>query len=155
MCRLSLLVSIIRFFATASLLLLLASDLLERSDRRGFLLALRARLLHDRIEEGARRDPLTHLFNRKHLVEAANRIWNDAERLSVRMSAIMIDMTISRPSSEEMLVLMPGADRYAAERTADMIRDEIRRLAVLHPVLGPQAFVTASLGIADGLALPT
>ena len=181
-----LLSSIIIFFATASLLLLLASYLLEQSDRRGFLLALRGRLLHDKIVEGARRDPLTHLFNRKHLVDVANRIWNDAGRLPLRLSAIMIDIdhfktfndsyghlkgdeclraigsTLAealdgrealafRFGGEEMLVLMPGADRYGAERTADMIRHEIQRLAVPHPVLGPQACVTASFGIAEGL----
>ena len=183
----SLLMSIITFFATASLLLLLASYLLEQSDRRGFLLALRGRLLHDQIVEGARRDPLTHLFNRKHLVDVADRIWKEAERLSVHMSVIMIDidhfktfndsyghlkgdeclraigLTLARAldgrealafrfGGEEMLILMPGADRYGAERTADMIRDEILRLAVPHPVLGPQTCVTASFGIAEGLA---
>ncbi|MBB3997535.1 diguanylate cyclase domain-containing protein [Aureimonas pseudogalii] len=59
--------SVVTFFLTASALLLMASFLLERGERSSFLLRLRGDLLRAEIEDNARLDHLTGLFNRRYL----------------------------------------------------------------------------------------
>ena len=56
-----------------------------------------------------------------------------------------------RFGGEEMVVFLPDTDFTEARYIADGIRTIICDAAVPHPVLGPGAVVTASLGVATGL----
>ncbi len=57
-----------------------------------------------------------------------------------------------RFGGEEFIVFLAGADTEAATRTAERIRTEIAKAAIPHPVLGEGMTVTASLGVATGMA---
>lgn len=83
---------IVLFFVTASVLLALTTYLLERSERRSFLFALRGELLRQRIESGARTDALTGLFNRRHLGEVQRELWSEADQKPRAIAAILLDI---------------------------------------------------------------
>lgn len=57
-----------------------------------------------------------------------------------------------RFGGEEMLVLMVGADAAKARALAEALRAAVFELNMPHPVLGDQARVTISLGIANAVA---
>ncbi|MBX9931438.1 MAG: GGDEF domain-containing protein [Methylobacterium sp.] len=179
---------IVMFFATACVLITLTTYYLEHGERRSFLFALRGQLLREQIEASARTDPLTGLFNRRHLAETGDGIWQDAVDLPRAVSVILLDIdhfkafndsqghiagdsclrTVSRCISEiaeerhgltfrfggeEMLVLLPGAGVAEAMVTAEFMRRGIENAAIPHPGVG--GFVTASIGVASGIAPET
>ena len=57
-----------------------------------FLLRRRVQRLLAETEALTRRDPLTGLANRRHLVEQAPRLWRQARRDGVRVAAMVIDL---------------------------------------------------------------
>ncbi|MFS0828921.1 GGDEF domain-containing protein [Pseudomonas phoenicis] len=57
-----------------------------------------------------------------------------------------------RFGGEEMLILMVGAQANQARDLAEIIRAAVHELNVPHPVLGHQARVSISLGLAEGVA---
>ena len=85
-------VPIVLFFASAAILLTIAAYCLEHAERRGFLFALHGRLLRDQIAAAARTDPLTGLFNRRHLADVTREIWTEAGRTPRIVSAILLDI---------------------------------------------------------------
>ena len=80
------------FFVTATILLLLAAYLLEHADRRSYLFALRGRLLRSKLEKSARTDPLTGLWNRRHLGDLSQTLWAASVRAPRSVAAVMIDI---------------------------------------------------------------
>ncbi|GJD96400.1 GGDEF domain-containing protein [Methylobacterium iners] len=83
---------IVMFFVTACLLIAVTTYLLEQGERRSFLFALRGKLLHDQVEALACTDPLTGLYNRRHLTKLTNTIWKAAEGEPRLVSAILFDI---------------------------------------------------------------
>ncbi|WP_313741464.1 GGDEF domain-containing protein [Pseudomonas sp.] len=57
-----------------------------------------------------------------------------------------------RFGGEEMLILMVGADANQTRNLAEALRTAVHELNVPHPVLGNQARVSISLGLAEGVA---
>jgi diguanylate cyclase (GGDEF)-like protein len=80
------------FFISAGVFMLLATYFLERDERMSFLYALRGKLLQQRLEEVARTDPLTLLFNRRHLSETTALIWSQAAENPRTVSVVLIDI---------------------------------------------------------------
>lgn len=81
--------SVVTFFLTASVLLLMASFLLERGERYSFLLRLRGDLLRAEIEANGRLDHLTGLFNRRHLSVVGATL---ADRGPYPIGALLLDI---------------------------------------------------------------
>jgi diguanylate cyclase (GGDEF)-like protein len=80
------------FFVTACVLMAVTTYFLEYGDRLGFLLALRGKLLSEQMEALARTDPLTGLFNRRHLADLTGKVWGAAEAQASAVSVILIDI---------------------------------------------------------------
>lgn len=87
-------------FVTASLLLLMAAYFAELAERRSFLFALRGRLLQERLVRIAQTDPLTGLFNRRHLAEAGEAIWATSADAPRTVSAILLDIDQFKPFND-------------------------------------------------------
>ena len=83
-------VAILSFFGSAALLQLIAVYIMERAERRAYLLALRGRLLHEQLNLSARTDPLTGLYNRRHLADVVREVWADSAPRCI--SAILLDL---------------------------------------------------------------
>ena len=83
---------IVLFFASAAILLVIAAYFLEHAERRSFLFALHGSLLRDQITAAARTDPLTGLFNRRHLADVTREIWAKGERSPRTVSAVLLDI---------------------------------------------------------------
>ncbi len=175
------------FFGAAAALLLLASYFLERSDRLSYLFSLRARILHLKLAELACTDPLTQLFNRRHLGDVLAGLWKDARTEPTPVAMVLLDIDhfkafndslghlkgddclrwvsariaalaaaagglAFRFGGEEILIVLPGRSEEAARGVAETMRAAIQAEAIGHPVLGPGAVVTASLGVAGAMA---
>lgn len=80
------------FFVTATILLLLAAYLLEHADRRSYLFALRGRLLQVELEKSACTDPLTGLWNRRHLGDVSQTLWAASAQAPRSVAVVMIDI---------------------------------------------------------------
>ena len=71
---------------------LAANRLLERDERRNYLQRLRDRLLHEKIEMEARRDPLTGLANRRELQARLEALWARESLGAAAVAVIMLDI---------------------------------------------------------------
>lgn len=80
------------FFVAVTILLLLAAYLLEHADRRSYLFALRGRLLRSELEKSARTDPLTGLWNRRHLGDFSQSLWAASAQAPRNVAVMMIDI---------------------------------------------------------------
>ena len=83
---------IILFFVVASILLLWAVFVLEKQERRCYLLDLRGRLLTDHLDRIAKQDALTGLGNRRHLETAMISAWTRSQGRPIPMSVILLDI---------------------------------------------------------------
>lgn len=81
---------VVAFYLTAAALMLMGSFMLERTERYGFLHHLRSQSLIAEIDEMARRDQLTGLYNRHHLASLQRVLVRDAG--AGRVAALMIDI---------------------------------------------------------------
>ena len=79
-------------FVTALVLLLWAAYALEKEQRRSFLLDLRSRILNDHLDQLAKHDALTGLWNRHHLDTVMTSAWTDAQTHPRRMAVILLDI---------------------------------------------------------------
>ena len=147
------------FYLSTAVLLLMASYFLERGSRLSYLFALRGRLLQKQLSEMARTDPLTRLFNRRYQGEVIASIWERAVDKPTNVSVILLDIDHFKAYNDnyghmqgDMLVLMVGADAAKARALAEALRAAVFELNMPHPVLGDQARVTISLGIANAVA---
>jgi diguanylate cyclase (GGDEF)-like protein len=86
------LVAGIAYFVAGGLLLLAAAYALEHGYRRGYLLMTRGTILNRELERGARIDPLTGLWNRRHLSEAMQAAWAAAETAPTSMAVVLFDI---------------------------------------------------------------
>jgi diguanylate cyclase (GGDEF)-like protein len=168
--------SILWFYIPIIGFLMLSAYFLERADRSNFLALQLNDCLHQDLARQARLDPLTGLENRRSLLEFEAmaprsplfafmididhfKRFNDsyghvrgdecicAIATAVR-EAIGADGRVFRYGGEEILVLTPQTDLHAAFDRAEAIRAAIARLAISHPVLGPDRKVTVSIGVA-------
>lgn len=146
-------IPIVLFFASAAILLVIAAYFLERAERRGFLFALHGALLRDQIAAAARTDPLTGLFNRRHLADATREIWTEAGRRPGIVSAILLDIDHFKPFNDSCghlegdACLRTVSDRITAiacPATAPVFRFGGEEILVLLPGVDPSdAIVTA------------
>ncbi|WP_407313335.1 diguanylate cyclase [Pseudomonas sp. nanlin1] len=76
------------------------------------------------------------------------------QRLSacIKKTASQEDTWVFRFGGEEILVLMLNAQPAEARSMAERLRAEVMAAAIPHPVMGAEAVVTISLGIASGIA---
>ncbi len=82
----------ITFFVAGTALLLIASYLLERSDRNVYLLNLRADLINQKLERAAMLDPLTSLGNRRQFEETTHNFWKQQSQSPATGSLILLDV---------------------------------------------------------------
>lgn len=53
---------------------------------------------------------------------------------------------VARYGGEEFIVLLPNTNPEGARRVADMIRDNVRKLEILHPASATSKYITVSVG---------
>ena len=78
--------------ANIVLFTLMANHALERDTRREFLFRMQDRLRRDELEKMAHRDALTGLGNRRHLDDALERLWPEAQVCSESIAVMMLDI---------------------------------------------------------------
>lgn len=90
---------IVSLVSSTALFTLSANYLMERDERRRYLLTLRERLLiedltraHERLKELSRIDSLTGLHNRRHFQEYLEQIWARAQYDQHNMCILMVDV---------------------------------------------------------------
>ena len=93
-----LLVSNAIFFTSGSVLLLCAAYALERESRHSYLLAFRSRLLNEQLALISKVDPLTGLWNRRHLEAVMSSAW--AETIPRPMAVILLDIDKFKPYND-------------------------------------------------------
>ncbi len=106
-------------------------------------------LLHE-AQEGARRDPLTGLRNRRYLDEIAEPLGETARRTQQPLAAAVVDLDHFKRINDRFGHF--GGD-VALCRVADFLRDTVRRADVLVRS-GGEEFYIVSLGI-DGEGMET
>lgn len=83
--------SIVTFVVTSAVFMAAGAYFLELTDRKNFLLRLRAGLLHEQLLEKSERDQLTGLLNRHSLARIRDTIWNGGHRTR-SVAAILLDL---------------------------------------------------------------
>ncbi|MBX9454824.1 MAG: GGDEF domain-containing protein [Rhizobium sp.] len=83
--------SIVTFVVTSAVFMAAGAFFLELTDRKNFLLRLRAGLLHEQLLEKSERDQLTGLLNRHSLARIRDTIWNGGRRMR-SVTAILLDL---------------------------------------------------------------
>ena len=87
-----LIVTVVLFYAIGGLLMLWSSYALESEQRRSYLLELRSRILNNHLDQIAKRDALTGLWNRRHLDTVLKTAWASAVGAPRPMSVILLDI---------------------------------------------------------------
>ena len=80
------------FFISSAILMLFAAYMLEREARRTYLLAARGRLLNQQLDRAAKIDPLTGLWNRRHLNAVLDASWVAAAQTPQIVTVILLDI---------------------------------------------------------------
>ncbi len=80
------------FFFVGAALLMWAVYVLEREQRRSYLLDLRSRILNDQLDRIAKQDSLTGLWNRRHLDPVMTSAWTQCQAQPTPMSVILLDV---------------------------------------------------------------
>lgn len=114
---------VVNFYLSGSILLLMGSFVLERTERHSFLERLHGELLLEHIERTARTDLLTGLSNRHHLEEVGQAL--SAMNQDVPIAAMMIDIDHFKRFNDSQGHL--AGDR-CIRNVADLIGDELRLL---------------------------
>jgi diguanylate cyclase (GGDEF)-like protein len=173
--------------ATISMLVLFAAYGFEHERRRNYLLSIRGQLMNDQLDRYTRIDPLTGLWNRRHLDALMTAAWAKAEHVPQIMTVMILDIdrfklfndtyghskgdvclqrigacarqlfdpygdVVVRLGGEEFLIFIAGMDAAAAQNAAHLLRHGIHCEAIPYAALGEGAVVTASIGVATGLA---
>ena len=86
------------FFVSGGALLLSAAYALEREGRHAYLLAFRSRLLNQQLDLVTKVDPLTGLWNRRHLEAVMNTAWADPTPRP--MAVILLDIDKFKPYND-------------------------------------------------------
>ena len=82
----------VTFHATVALLAVFTAYGLERELRRSYLLRMRSKFLNAQLDQAAKIDPLTGLFNRRHLNEIMAAAWAETGKTRRSMGVILIDI---------------------------------------------------------------
>lgn len=77
---------------TIAILVVFAAYGLERERRRSYLLSIRSRLMNDELERSAKIDPLTGLWNRRHLNATMEAAWANTDASRNGMTVILLDV---------------------------------------------------------------
>jgi diguanylate cyclase (GGDEF)-like protein len=117
---------------------LTANFRLERDDRRVFLHALHDHLAQEQIEDVARKDPLTGLFNRYHMQKQLAQLWANEDPASAAVAMILIDVDFFKPYNDGYG--HPAGDT-CLKRIAACIITELRSEADLPIRFGGEEFL--------------
>ena len=173
--------------ATVSILVVFAAYGFEHERRRSYLLSIRGQLMNDQLDHYGKIDPLTGLWNRRHLNAMMKTAWANAAGVPQTMAVILLDIdhfklfndtyghlegdvclkrislcvrkaldhygdVVVRFGGEEFLIFIAGTDSLSAEKAAHLLRQAIHYEAIPYAALGDGQVVTASIGVATGLA---
>ena len=83
--------AVLIFFAVALVLMAMAPYAFDREGRIAYLAERHARLLNAELQRVARTDPLTGLWNRRHLQDLTASAWNEA-RVDAKMAVLLVDV---------------------------------------------------------------
>jgi diguanylate cyclase (GGDEF)-like protein len=90
---------IVSIVVSAAVFSLMANYIMERDERKRYLLTLRERGVvralrrtHERLQELARVDALTGLYNRRYLLEHLQQVWERAQYDGSDVSIMMVDV---------------------------------------------------------------
>lgn len=155
-----LLIPMATMVAAAGMYTLIANYFLDRDDRVNYLLALRRNALRERLQAVhhqlsnlARVDPLTGLFNRRHVNEYLDQAWMRAIRHQQSLAVVMVDIDHFKAYNDKHG--HPAGDhciRLVARALADSVRgpsDVVGRyggeefIAILTQVDQPEALQVA------------
>ncbi|MGY1730599.1 diguanylate cyclase [Geodermatophilus sp. SYSU D01045] len=107
------------------------------------LLRRRERRLLAATEAQSRRDPLTGLANRRHLVEEASRIWRQARREGQRVAAMVIDLDHFKQVNDRH---GHAAGDTVLQAVARALADTVRPSDVLARIGGEELVVLGLVG---------
>jgi diguanylate cyclase (GGDEF)-like protein len=138
------------FFLGGMILLMAAGYALERDARRGYLLAWRTRLLKERLEPNALVDPLTGLWNRRHLAAAVDAAWTAADAAPTPMAFILLDIDRFKAFNDDQGHL---AGDVCLRRVAACLRDSVETDDALVARFGGEEFVVFLRDVAPAAAI--
>lgn len=127
---------ILSIIASAAVFGLMANYVMERDERKRYLLTLRERGMvreltrtHERLRELSRVDSLTGLYNRRHFQDVLERVWERARFDGGHLSILMVDVDhfkkyndrYGHPAGDECLAQIAKVLRQTLRRPDDLV----------------------------------
>lgn len=127
---------ILSIISSAVVFSLTANYVMERDERKRYLLTMRERGVvreltrtHERLRELSRVDSLTGLYNRRHFQEVLERVWERAQFDGGHLSILMVDVDhfkkfndrYGHPAGDECLAQIAKVLQQTLRRPDDMV----------------------------------